>query len=295
MMRRLSEANSAIKKFQPVALVVLLGLVLVATPAAGIVINVGQTVDEGTETEVPCNTTTTTTLPPVVGVALVDPPPAGAVAEDPCPPAEEEAPAQAEETTTTTTAAARGQINAVDDTIQATQSRELAAFDVTDNDSISPSLGRMSIVSGAMPDGLRLWTDNSLEGWVIGTPAECGTFAVEYRIEASGNAEDPPSDTATLTVDVACNGDSVPLEAGDDEIDGTEGERLEVDLVSNDAPSAGIAYIAFESGDLPRGLTVWAGGWLTGTPDETGDFEFTYSIHSRDGRSESATVNLTIN
>ena len=292
MMRRLSEVNSAIKKFQPVALVVLLGLVLVATPAAGVVINVGQTVDEGTETEVPCNTTTTTTLPPVVGVALVDPPPAGAVAEDPCPPAEEE-PAPVAETTTTTTAA-RSQINAVDDTIEATQGRELDSFDVTDNDSISPSLGRMSIVSGAMPDGLRLWVDNSLEGWVIGTPTECGTFAVEYSIEASGNAEDPPSDAATVTVQVACTDGSAPLEAGDDEIDGQEGERLEFDLVGNDAPSAGIAYISFESGDLPRGLTVWAGGWLTGTPAETGDFEFTYSINSRDGRSESATVTVTI-
>ncbi len=293
MMRRSFTTVSTVKKAQPLALALLLGLVLMAAPAAGVVINVGQTVDEGTETEVPCNTTTTTTLPPVVGVALVDPPPAGAVAEDPCPPAEEEEPAPVAETTTTTTAA-RSQINAVDDTIEATQDRELTSFDVTDNDSISPSLGRMSIVSGEMPDGLQLWVDNSLEGWVIGTPTECGTFAVEYTIEASGTVEDPPSDTATVTVEVACNDDSAPLEAGDDEIDGQEGERVEVDLVENDSPSAGIAYISFESGDLPRGLTVWAGGWLTGTPAETGDFEFTYSIRGRDGQSESATVTLTI-
>lgn len=291
-MWRSSESKSIMRKVQPFAIAVLLGLILMTAPAAGVVINVGQTAEEEPAAEVPCNTTTTTTLPPVVGVALVDPPPAGATAEDPCPPAEE-TPAP-EAATTTTTTAARSQINAVDDAVEAVQDREFSSFDVTDNDSISPSLGRMAIVSGAMPDGLRLWVDNSLEGWIIGTPTECGTFVVQYSIEAANGGDEPPSDTATVTVDVACSGESVALEAADDEIDGQEGERIEVDLVGNDSPSAEIAYITFESGDLPGGLTVWAGGWLTGTPSETGDFSFTYSIHGRNGQSESATVQLTI-
>lgn len=292
-MRRSPSFRSYLIKVQPAVLALVIGLVLITGPAAGIietppnqaVDNKSQTVDEGGE-EIPCNTTTTTILPPVVGVAIVDEP-----ADDPCPPAEEAETVEPEPTTTTT---ARAQIVAVDDFIEVTVGREMESFNVTKNDSISPSLGRMAIVAGEMPDGVRLWVDNSLEGWVIGTPNECGSFSVEYSIEGTSRSETPPSDTATATVEVDCGDNSGPLEPTDDDVTVKVGERLEFDLVANDSPSAGIALINFQSGELPAGVTVWAGGWLTGTPSERGEFEFTYEVNGRNGSTESATVTMTV-
>ncbi|MEM9652760.1 MAG: putative Ig domain-containing protein [Actinomycetota bacterium] len=294
-MNRTPQRTSA-QRLAPLALLVALLVTLAAGPAAGIIgtgpdadLVAGQTVDDGSTEDAPCSTTTTTTTT-TTALSINFRRQLPAVADDPCPPAEEEeAP---EETTTTTTAPPPPSIDAVDDELTAVEGRRFEPFDVTDNDSIGPSLARMAIVSGAMPDGLRLWVDNNLEGRIIGTATECGTFTVEYLIEGPG--DEPASDTATVTVEVACRNSSAPLEAADDQVDGAVGERLEVDLVANDAPSAGIAYISFRSGDLPDGLTVWAGGWLTGSPEESGDFEFTYAISSRDGRSETATVTLDV-
>lgn len=291
--------SAFLRSSTPIAFVFIVVLTLLAVPAAALLAAPAGDDEPGAEIDAPepCATTTTTTT---TIAWVVYRRPVVTVPEDPCPePDEATGPeSSAPPTTAIPTTPAPQPIDAVDDQVSATQGRRLAPFDVTDNDTVSPSLQGISIVDGQLPDGLKLWVDNSLEGRIIGTPAECGTFAVDYRIEAAGAGDQDraglAADTATVTIEVACRFGSGPLQATDDLIDAVAGERIEFDLLDNDSPSAGIASLSTGSGAIPDGLTVWAGGWITGTTTETGVFEFTYTSNGRDGSTDTATVTITV-
>ncbi|MEM7273384.1 MAG: hypothetical protein AAF547_09920 [Actinomycetota bacterium] len=228
-------------------------------------------------------------LPPTtaLGFAVTDLDDGGDPGAVDCP--EPAAEPQIEATPTTEPAVAA--VDAVDDEVVGQVDEAIDPVDLVANDSVQPAIGVIEIIDGALPDGLTLWLEGSLQGWVIGTPTECGSFQIDYRVESATLGEfEAEEDTATAIVEIACDPSTVPIEAADDEIEVGIDERLELDVVANDEPAAGVALVRLMDGELPDGLTLWAGGWLTGTPTEAGTFTISYEAGGPGGRSVASVV-----
>jgi uncharacterized protein (TIGR03437 family) len=138
-----------------------------------------------------------------------------------------------------------------------------------------------SVTSGSLPGGLTL----SSGGTISGTPTAAGSFSFTVQVKDSAAA------TATMTFALTITATAPPLIA-----------------TSSPLPvaSVGVAYSqtltatggstpytwSVTSGALPGGLTLSAGGTISGTPTTAGTYSFTVQV--RDSASATATKAFTL-
>ena len=124
-----------------------------------------------------------------------------------------------------------------------------------------------SVTAGALPSGLAL----SGGGTISGTPTAGGTFSFTVRATDSSTTAGAPFTgvrSYTLTVDAAAVAVAPPTLPG-----ATAGQPYSQTLTASGG-NAPYAY-AVTAGVLPAGLTLSAGGVLSGTPTAGGTFNFT--------------------
>src|ERR1022692_1974356 len=137
------------------------------------------------------------------------------------------------------------------------------------------------ISSGALPAGLAL---NNLDGTISGTPQNRGTFRFTVRVV------DVALDTVTKDLTIPIN-------------------PLGITTSSLPAGTVGVAYSqalgatggsppyswTVASGTLPAGLSLAAGGTISGTPGAAGPSSFTVRVTDSTSATATAALSLTIN
>ncbi|MBI5375772.1 MAG: putative Ig domain-containing protein [Candidatus Schekmanbacteria bacterium] len=122
-----------------------------------------------------------------------------------------------------------------------------------------------TIISGALPDGLKL-TLKSSGGGITGTPTAPGTF--DFTVQVTDGMGNTASKALSITVGVA------PLSVTTTSINyATKGKAYYFTLKA----TGGVASYtwALTSGSLPSGLTLSTTGVISGTPTVKGTFTFT--------------------
>ncbi|WP_332676496.1 putative Ig domain-containing protein [Brevundimonas sp.] len=127
--------------------------------------------------------------------------------------------------------------------------------------------GSFTVIAGALPAGLSL---NSSSGALTGTPTAGGSFNFTIRTTDSTTGTGPHTGSRpyTLTVNTpTITVSPTSLTAG------TQGAAYSQTISASGGTSS--YGFAVTSGALPAGLTLAAGGGLTGTPTVNGSFNFT--------------------
>jgi len=141
-----------------------------------------------------------------------------------------------------------------------------------------------SLASGTLPAGLTL---NPSTGVLSGTPTQKGTFPIVVRAtDSNGCANNGP----TYNLTIGCQVITVTNPA-------TNTGTVNVAFSQTFSAGNAIAPVTFSlnSGTLPAGLTLSAGGVLSGTPTQTGSFPITVKATDANGCfGISATYTLTI-
>src|SRR5207302_997697 len=136
-----------------------------------------------------------------------------------------------------------------------------------------------SVSAGALPAGLTL----AASGTISGTPSTAGTanFTVQVKDSGAGTATKALSITInapTLTVTTA----SLP--------NGTVGTAYSLTLTASGGVGGNTWSVS--AGALPAGLTLAAGGLISGTPSAVGPGNFTVQV--KDSGTGTATKALTL-
>ncbi|MGD9781663.1 MAG: putative Ig domain-containing protein [Kiritimatiellia bacterium] len=134
-----------------------------------------------------------------------------------------------------------------------------------------------SLFDGALPGGLSLATN----GWLTGTPTNTGAF--EFTVQATNDYGG-----SNRTYNLQIFGPPVfsttnPLPGG------VVGTAYAQQIEATESPT-----FSLSGGALPGGLSLAANGWLTGTPTNTGAFEFTVQATNDYGWSNRV-FNLAVN
>ncbi|WP_435102361.1 putative Ig domain-containing protein [Halarchaeum sp. P4] len=138
-----------------------------------------------------------------------------------------------------------------------------------------------SVASGTLPPGMTL----SSGGTITGTPTAAGTYTFTARVTDSKGRTS--TKTFMLTVNAAPTITSTSPLSG-----GVQGVSYSQTL----AVSGGTAPLSWTvaSGSLPPGLSLTAGGTVTGTPSATGSYTFTARVTDAAGATASRTFTLTV-
>jgi hypothetical protein len=140
-----------------------------------------------------------------------------------------------------------------------------------------------SLASGTLPAGLTLASNGVLSG----TPTQTGTFPITVKAtDSNGCTGTGPTYTLTIT----CQTITVTNPAVNGGVAGSP-------FSQTFTQSGGIGTTTFSlaSGTLPAGLTLSAGGVLSGTPTQTGSFAITVKATDSNGcTGTGATYTLTI-
>ena len=136
-----------------------------------------------------------------------------------------------------------------------------------------------SLSSGSLPAGLTL----SAGGEIAGTPTTAETSSFTIQVESAGQTA-----TASLSIVVAPAG-SPPSITTTSLPDGTVGEAYSHTLAATGGDGSYVWSLA--SGSLPAGLTLSAGGQVTGTPTTAEAPSFTVQVASA---GQIATASLSI-
>lgn len=138
-----------------------------------------------------------------------------------------------------------------------------------------------SLKSGSsLPAGLTL-TEG---GYIVGTPRECVT---DYSFTVVSSSAFTTDKEAEYSITIGINYNAVELPVAD------EGVRFESSLAS--AQGNGSVKYLLKSGKLPEGLTISEDGELTGTPTESGEFEFVVEAREDGVKGDEITVKLYVN
>ncbi|WP_165929256.1 putative Ig domain-containing protein [Shimia isoporae] len=137
--------------------------------------------------------------------------------------------------------------------------------------------------SGTLPAGMNF---DSSSGSLTGTPLETGTFA--FTVSAEDSAGNTGEQAYSLTVRPVTNLAISPATLPD----GTYGTAYSQTLTASGGAS-GYAF-SIGSGSLPAGTTFTAGGVLSGTPTETGDFNIRVDVVDNQGNTGSQNYTLTV-
>lgn len=137
------------------------------------------------------------------------------------------------------------------------------------------------ITSGALPTGLTV----SAAGVITGTPSGTGTASFTVRV-TSGDGQ---TDQQALSISVyeALVATTSPLPTG---VAGADYGTSAMTATGGD----GTYGWALASGSLPAGLTLSAGGDLTGTPDAAGTSNFVVEVTSGDGQTDQQALSVSV-
>ena len=138
-----------------------------------------------------------------------------------------------------------------------------------------------SVSSGSLPPGLAL---NASTGLLSGTPTTAGTYTFTVKVTDSSGL----SDTAPLTVTII-PGPSMNFAP-------PPGGWTNTVYGYTLTESGGTAPYTWSvsSGSLPAGISLSAGGNLSGTPTATGTFSFTARVTDANGQSATQATSITI-
>ena len=138
-----------------------------------------------------------------------------------------------------------------------------------------------SVSSGSLPPGLTL---NASTGLLSGTPTTAGTYTFTVKVtDASGLSDTKP---VTLTIIPGPSMNFAPPPGG--WTNTVYGYTL--------TESGGTAPYTWSvsSGSLPAGISLSAGGNLSGTPTATGTFSFTARVTDANGQTATQATSITI-
>lgn len=138
-----------------------------------------------------------------------------------------------------------------------------------------------SLASGSLPPGLSL----SAQGVLSGTPTEAGTFSFTVRAEGGGQTAERALGIEVGTEIVA------PVVTTSSLPDGRLGESYSATLEASQGD--GSYAWAIVAGGLPVGLSLDAGGGISGTPTDGGTFAFTVQVTSA-GLTGEAELEITV-
>ena len=138
--------------------------------------------------------------------------------------------------------------------------------------------------SGDLPTGVTL----SSAGLLSGTPTVTGTF--NFTVTASANEYGSVDANFVLTIT------SIPTirYTGSTTLTALIGKSLSIDIGTATGATGAITY-AKKSGTLPTGVTLSSAGLLSGTPTNTGPFNFVVTASCTGCTSADASFTLTIN
>ena len=131
-----------------------------------------------------------------------------------------------------------------------------------------------------LPAGLSLTAD----GYITGTPTATVTDHAFTVVAHSAFASDAEAEY-TITIGLAFNDVTLP--------DGQEGVEYSA-LINMAQGATDITYSLKSGSTLPEGLTLSAGGELSGTPAEAGVYELTFVASAEGKASDEITVTLYI-
>jgi hypothetical protein len=143
--------------------------------------------------------------------------------------------------------------------------------------------------SGTLPAGMQL----STEGYLYGTPSQAGTFQFSVvATDPSSNSSNPYN--YTLTISPAAAVTLSPATLSDGRVHDSYATALTacggtasscqvyspsagtlVDTSDNPVPAPDQFSFATTSGSLPQGITLSSQGYLSGTPTQSGSYQFT--------------------
>ena len=138
-----------------------------------------------------------------------------------------------------------------------------------------------SVASGTLPPGLVL---NASTGLLSGTPTTAGTYSFTVKVTDSSGL----SDTAPLTVTII-PGPSMNFAPPP----GGWTNTVYGYTLTETGGTAPYTW-SVSSGSLPAGISLSAGGNLSGTPTATGTSSFTVKVTDANGRSATQATSITI-
>jgi large repetitive protein len=130
-----------------------------------------------------------------------------------------------------------------------------------------------------LPAGLSI---NPNTGVISGTPTATGTFSITVTVVDALGGTDSKSYTVTINPPPSITTSSLP-----------NGERT-VAYSTTLAANNGTPPYSWAGSGLPSGLSMSAGGVLSGTPTVTGTFSITVTVTDVAGASASSILNLTL-
>jgi hypothetical protein len=138
-----------------------------------------------------------------------------------------------------------------------------------------------SITAGSLPVGLSL----AASGAITGTPTAAGTSSFIVQVKDSSNT----TATAALSITVGAPALSVSTSSLPG---GTVGTTYSQSL-SATGGSGGYTW-SITTGSLPAGLSLAAGGAITGTPTATGTSNFTVQVKDSSNATATAALSITV-
>jgi Putative Ig domain. len=142
-----------------------------------------------------------------------------------------------------------------------------AAFSQTFTQSGGQGTVTFAIHSGTLPTGM---TFHSATGVLDGTPTQTGSFPIVVRATDSNGCT---GDGATYTLVIGCQTITVTNPAT-----ATGTVNVAFSQTFTQSGAIGGAVFSLNSGSLPAGLALSAGGLLSGTPTQTGSFPITVKV-----------------
>ena len=140
-----------------------------------------------------------------------------------------------------------------------------------------------TVASGTIPPGLSL---DSQSGNIVGTPTKPGSYTFSIGVEdAEGTyAEREYNIEVTEELHIVTQSEDLPR--------GTQGQDF---FQSIEAAGGKEPYsFAKTSGSLPDGMSIDSDGSLTGSPQETGSFDYSVQVSDDSGRSAERSFHLEI-
>ncbi len=143
-----------------------------------------------------------------------------------------------------------------------------------------------SIASGSLPNGLSL----SSNGQITGTPTATGTSSFSVKVTDS---ETPTAQSATANLSITISNPLQIITSG-----------LPVGVVNTPYPGDSLSASggnppytwSVSTGSLPAGLLLTAStGMISGTPTQTGTFNFTAQVTDSTAQTATANLSITIN
>jgi len=146
-----------------------------------------------------------------------------------------------------------------------------------------------SLTHGTMPPGLTLGSD----GRITGIPTSVGTYVFNVKVEDSGSPFQEDTQRYTITIYAGATPDPLAILTPSPLPNAIQGTWYGVNIEATGGKWPRTWSLA--GGSLPDGLSLDAGGLVSGTPTVTGSFSFTARVTDADGEFEKKTYGLTIN